>query len=334
MNLEARHLRSFLAVAEHLNFTHAAAELGIPQPALSNQIKRLEQILGLELFRRTTRSVALTPDGVAVLPAARRAATALDALTSSAAASGRRLRLATEDFTPALLEIAAGTRPVFEFDYAVMEQPTAIEQLADGRLDALLGWDYPIAPADIPPAVRREVIASERLCAYLPHHHPAAGRSSVALSELRDSAWVVRPRGTGHYAALQASARRAGFEPLIRYSSVDSHTAMTLLAEGSAISYGSPMSRANLGFALVPFSDPFEHEVVLLTHQRQVDNQQRLALTDIVHRWRHTIVARRLGDPSTSEAVRAALGHPRVDGPACARTTSPVPVANPGPIGR
>ncbi len=307
VSMEARHLRAFLAVADHLNFTRAAAELGLPQPALSSQIKRLEELLGLPLFHRTTRTVALTPDGLALLPVARRAAVALDALSTTGSGSSRRpLRLATEAFMPALLEIAAA-RSTMTLDYTVMEQPPSVEQLAAGRLDAFVGWDYPVAPAEVPVGVRREVVATERLCAYLPFSHPASRRPSVALAELREAAWVVRPRGTRHHEALMASAGRAGFEPVVRCFSGDSHTAATLLADGSAISYGGPMSRPDLGFALVPFSDTFDHETVLLTHEARVGESRRRALLEIVYAWREAIVARRLADPATTDAVRASL---------------------------
>jgi DNA-binding transcriptional LysR family regulator len=307
MTMEARHLRGFIAVADHLNFTRAAAELGLPQPALSSQIKRLEELLGLLLFQRTTRSVALTPDGEALLPVARRAAAALDALSTAGSATSRLpLRLATEAFMPALLEIAAA-RSTLELDYTVMEQPTSLGQLADGQLDAFVGWDYPVVPADLPVGVRREVVAVERLCAYLPLRHPAARRESIALAELSGAEWVVRPRGTRHHQALVASALGVGFEPVIRCFSGDSHTAATLLVDGSAISYGGPMSRPGLGFALVPFSDPFDHETVLLTHEARVGESRRRELSDVVHGWRDTIVARRLEDPATTDAVRASL---------------------------
>src|SRR5262245_53823706 len=68
MSIDIRHIRLLLALAEERNFTRAAARLGIPQPALSNQLQRIERRLGVQLFSRTTRSVKLTAEGESLLP--------------------------------------------------------------------------------------------------------------------------------------------------------------------------------------------------------------------------------------------------------------------------
>src|SRR5215468_1383148 len=99
MDLEVRHLRCFLVLAEELNFTRAASRLGVPQPALSTQIRRIERHLGTPLFDRTTRSVVLTEAGRRMLPLARSVDLAMHALEEGMTAPGtsRRLRFGTED---------------------------------------------------------------------------------------------------------------------------------------------------------------------------------------------------------------------------------------------
>src|SRR3954464_11316023 len=88
MDVELRHLRSFIAVAEELNFTRAAARLHLAQPALSAHVRQLEERIGMQLLERTTRRVSLTPAGGALLEAAPGALAAVDAAVASARAAG------------------------------------------------------------------------------------------------------------------------------------------------------------------------------------------------------------------------------------------------------
>src|SRR3954469_5413970 len=89
-HLDARMAAYFLAVAEELHFTRAAARLHVAQPSLSAAIRRLERELGTELFRRTTRQVELPPAGEALIPGAR-------AVLASAATAVAATRAAVED---------------------------------------------------------------------------------------------------------------------------------------------------------------------------------------------------------------------------------------------
>ena len=120
MDVELRHLRSFVAVAEELSFTRASARLHLAQPALSAQIRQLEERVGAKLFERTTRKVELTPAGRALLE---RAPSLLDA-TGEALAAARMaaagetgaltiglIATAALDFTPKVLRAFAEQRP-------------------------------------------------------------------------------------------------------------------------------------------------------------------------------------------------------------------------------
>src|SRR5690242_1993278 len=81
--IELRHLRTFVAVAEELNFGRAAERLYITQPAVSRQIRSLEQLVGCELVRRTTRRVELTLAGEALLERSRRLLADVDAAVTA-----------------------------------------------------------------------------------------------------------------------------------------------------------------------------------------------------------------------------------------------------------
>lgn len=91
MQLELRHLRYFLAVAEELNFSRAAERLHVAQPALSAQIRQLERQLGCELFARTTRKVELTPIGAMFKKDATRIVADADAAVAKVAAAAREV---------------------------------------------------------------------------------------------------------------------------------------------------------------------------------------------------------------------------------------------------
>src|SRR5437870_7509201 len=89
--IELRHLRSFVAVAEELNFSRAAERLYLSQPALSRQIRTLERVVGCELLRRSTHRVELTLAGAALLDRARPVLAALDEAVAAARSVGGEL---------------------------------------------------------------------------------------------------------------------------------------------------------------------------------------------------------------------------------------------------
>src|SRR6266851_1475534 len=92
MDVQIGHLRCFLAVAERRHFTRAARELGLAQPSVSAQVRRLEDELGSELFHRMKGNVTLTPAGEALLPFARRILAEVDAASSELRDTGARVR--------------------------------------------------------------------------------------------------------------------------------------------------------------------------------------------------------------------------------------------------
>src|SRR5258706_10015266 len=92
MNMQLGHLRCFLAVAEQRHFTRAARRLGLAQPSVSAQVRRLEEELGSDLFQRMKGNLTLTPAGEALLPYARRILADVDAASSELLATGSQVR--------------------------------------------------------------------------------------------------------------------------------------------------------------------------------------------------------------------------------------------------
>ena len=149
MAFDFRALRYFVAVAEELHFTRAAERLYIAQPALSEQIRRLEEEVGTELLRRTTRKVELTPAGKEFLAHARRIlAEADDALADALrAARGEtgRIRVATGttaglEQVPKILRAFGEARPLVHLDLRQTGWEDHSGGLRDGSVDAAFVW--------------------------------------------------------------------------------------------------------------------------------------------------------------------------------------------------
>jgi DNA-binding transcriptional LysR family regulator len=140
--VELRQLRYFVAVAEELNFGRAAERLLIAGPSLSQQIKALEHDLGVRLFDRDRRSVALTPSGAALLPPTRALLERADDLQHRAAQmSGcEPVRIGYVEWLPA--DVTARTSAVAQLRIDVWIEPSHVQaaRVADGSLDLAVCW--------------------------------------------------------------------------------------------------------------------------------------------------------------------------------------------------
>ncbi|MDF3297770.1 LysR family transcriptional regulator [Streptomyces tropicalis] len=186
-HLDPRLLRAFVAVAEELHFTRAAARLYVAQQALSRDVRRLERELGAELFARTTRQVVLTPDGERLLPYARRA---LDAQDELLAAFGQARPLLVDLNSPGLdtgrrvLHRARELAPEHEImaRYESGLGHAAGEMLA-GRLDASFGRYAGLDPV-LRARLDHQLVRYEPMALLLPEEHPLAALSAVPLDAL------------------------------------------------------------------------------------------------------------------------------------------------------
>lgn len=242
--MEIRQLRYFLAVAETLHFARAAERLHIAQPSLSQQIRALEEELGVRLFERSKRYVALTTDGEALLPYARRLVTlADDAQEEFAERSGLRrgrVRLGT---TPTLgghlLPKAIGgffhAFPGLELTITEDGSDRLARQLDQGHLDlALLVQD-----ANMVESIAFEPLLEEEILLALPVGHPLAGREVIPWRDLREERFILCREGYHLRSMTFAACEEAGFKPKVAISGTDIDTALRFV-------------RAGLGITLVP----------------------------------------------------------------------------------
>jgi DNA-binding transcriptional LysR family regulator len=241
--MELRHLRYFVAVAETLNFTRAAAKLHLAQPSLTRQIHNLEEELGVRLLNRSKSQVGLTEEGGSFLADARRI---LALATESVLAVQRLSRGETGQLNIAYLsnfdyellpETLAAFRQRFPhvalnlFDMAPGEQFRALETR---KID--LGFVGLRPPAEAA-GLQSERIARHRIVVVLPAKHPLVRQRRVKLSELETMFFVGLSERThpGFRDWLNATCRQAGFTPRVLQDAELEPALMTFVAEGLGV---------------------------------------------------------------------------------------------------
>jgi DNA-binding transcriptional LysR family regulator len=202
--LELRHLRYFAAVADAGTFTRAAQRLFIAQPTLSQQIRRLEQILGTPLLHRDRDGVRLTAAGAVLLDAARDVLAAVDhgvSQTRQAAGLGRPwLRVVLPADLPDCLAVPSASRLRSAADSAGvaitwMETPLDAEfsPIREHRADAGLGW-LTASPDTLPAPLDAMSLGRFEPEVWIPRSHPAARRGVIGLDELARMDVIHGPR--------------------------------------------------------------------------------------------------------------------------------------------
>lgn len=245
MDLEVRHLRALCAIADTGSLHRAARQLGVAQPSLSTQLKRIEQELGGPLFRRERTGCRPTPLGLVVLGRARPVVAEMRALVAEARAAvtdadGPQLRVgstASRALAGWLRRLRAGQRePVLQMDVS----PNALlRMLAGGRLDVAFVHEVEGSPLRVPDGLAlRVLIEREPQFVSLPADHPAAGRQEVRLSDLAEDRWMIDPTVDGEWDAVHRMLRTAGLSPRVLHG--DYHTAASLVATGEVVTVCQP----------------------------------------------------------------------------------------------
>ena len=246
--MELRQLRYLIAVAEEQHFTRAAAREHVAQPALSQQIRRLEAELGLTLVQRTTRSVAMTEAGEMLVARARRAIAELEAakaeLQSLAGVQAGRLSVgALHTMGPVDLSLLLAT---FHRTHPGVEL-TVREQSSEELAAMLRDDEVDLAFLSVTERMRThgltlDRLVSEELVAALPADHRLARRRTVHLADLAGDAFIAFREGSRLRELLESAAATAGFEPRIALETNESRRIRGLGSRG-------------LGVAILPRSD-------------------------------------------------------------------------------
>ena len=246
--MELRQLRYLVALADECHFTRAAAREHIAQPALSQQIRRLEAEVGLALVERTTRKVALTGAGELLVARARHILSELDAaqaeLQTLAGVQGGRLSVgALHTMGPVDLSLLLASfhrnHPAVELTVREQSSEELAEMLRDDVID--------LAFLSVTERIQRRGLelhrlVSEELVVAVPTEHPLAGRDVIRLADLAAEPFVAFRIGSRLRELLDSGAADAGFEPHIALESNESRRIRSLVSGG-------------LGVAILPRSD-------------------------------------------------------------------------------
>lgn len=221
--MELRHLRYFVAVAEELNLTRAAAKLHVAQPALSRQIKDLEDELQATLFERTRSGVQLTRAGRAFFPKARALlAGSIEAVNAARAAAGDisgRLAIGYPsginlNYLAPLIAAFRTAHPKVEFDFFHGLPPEQFKALRDLRIDA----GFVNLPAHVE-GLEHRVIWRLPFKVVLPANHPLARQKEFKLADLRHEEFVfcTRESRPEFYDEFFRQCANAGFHPRVTH---------------------------------------------------------------------------------------------------------------------
>jgi DNA-binding transcriptional LysR family regulator len=284
--VELRHLRAFVALAEELHFGRAATRLHIAQPALSQQIKQLEQDVGAVLLERTTRQVRLTGTGAAFVGHARRVLDEIERARTSVLLTecGERGEIrvgVTGAITWRLLPRVARTYreryPLVRMElHPAVFSGAHIGALHDGRIDV----GFLRAPVPSGPLASR-VIVNESLVAVLPEGHPLAHQREVALADLSNENFVSYPsmQGSALRDAAVHACYSAGFTPRVVQEAPDTHTVVALVgaAVGVALLPASAETLQFEGVVFTPIAGDVDVRVPIALAWRRHDRSPVLA---------------------------------------------------------
>ncbi|KQX14336.1 peptidase [Streptomyces sp. Root431] len=266
-----RHLRALCAIADAGSLHKAARQLGMSQPSLTTQLRRIENSLGAELFSRGRTGCLPTPLGRSVLSRARPLVADMAALVTEARAAvartdgpGLRVGSTASRALPGWLRRLRQRLPGTDVGLRVDVSANALlTTVAAGQLDVAFVHEVEGCPLRVPEGLQRRVlVAREPQFISMARDHPAAADPVVDLADLARDHWMVDPTVDGEWDGLRRVLGAAGIDPPLLHG--DYHTAASLIVLGEAVAPCQPTSGPREDMAIRPLrGDPLAVRLLL-----------------------------------------------------------------------
>ncbi|HEY9334501.1 LysR family transcriptional regulator [Kribbella sp. NPDC050459] len=294
MNVELRHLRVVVLVAEAGSVGRAARWLKVSQPSLTAQLKRIEAAFGGELFERSRTGVKPTPLGRYAVDRARAILVDVDHLSATVSAmtavESSAVRLGGFPTAP-MSGIASRLRSHGEIEQVSIEvewsTSVLLQQLESGRLDFALLREFPGFELRLPAGVEATtVVESESAYVALSADHPVACRTrgEIELAALSDEEWIGEPPDdSGFHVLFRAACEAAGFQPRVEHHSVDTSVLMGFVTSGQGVALISPTSYRMLSPEVTTRTlagDPIHRKLILAW---STDSPRAQMAGDVLH---------------------------------------------------
>lgn len=267
--MEIQQLYYYMELCKQKNFTEAGYACNMTQGALSKQIRKLENELGITLIRRNTRKFELSKEGEIFLSYAKKMTGTYEEMLKNVQKNqeikiGCMPVLAPYHFA----RLVADFRKEYSDIKLVIDERIASEiQENSDRYDFLILRENMMEDQK---KFRFSQLYDDKLCAVLYEKHPLYGRDRLQLKELKDDVFIFPERGSGSYEVFYKSCEKAGFEPKIAFEFPQANTIMSFVSEGVGITitFSTVYREAKCaGVKMIPLEDEL-HSVISLFYRK------------------------------------------------------------------
>ena len=267
--MEIQQLYYYMELCKQKNFTEAGYACNMTQGALSKQIRKLENELGITLIRRNTRKFELSKEGEIFLSYAKKMTGTYEEMLKNVQ-KNQEIRIGC---MPVLApyhfaRLVADFRKEYPDIKLVIDERIASEiQENSDRYDFLILRENMMEDQK---KFRFSPLYDDKLCAVLYEKHPLYGRDRLQLKELKDDVFIFPERGSGSYEVFYKSCEKAGFEPKIAFEFPQANTIMSFVSEGVGvtITFSTVYREAKCaGVKMIPLEDEL-HSVISLFYRK------------------------------------------------------------------